>query len=68
VNIPNEAVEAAYAAHLAHKPVRRHGNAKNAMRAALEAAATYLTERAYNAGHLDGMTGAPNNNPYRSQP
>lgn len=36
-----------------------------ATRKALEAAAPHLTERAYNAGHLDGTNGSPNNNPYR---
>lgn len=40
--------------------------ARDYVEAALEAAAPYLIERAYNAGHLDGMTGAPNQNPYRS--
>ena len=40
-------------------------NARREARRYLEAAAPHLTERAYNAGHLDGMTGAPNRNPYR---
>lgn len=35
-----------------------------AMRLALEAAALVMTTRAYNAGHLDGINGSPNNNPY----
>ncbi len=33
----------------------------------LAAAAPHIAERAYNAGHLDGMNGAPNTNPYRSR-
>jgi len=46
MNIPDEAVEAAAKAHLAHKAVRSPGNALNAMRTALEAATPYLLRSA----------------------
>jgi hypothetical protein len=73
VNIPDEAVEAAEKVVLLyidlqlleHDPERRIP--KEAAREILEAAAPHIADRAYNAGHLDGMMGAPNNNPFRSQ-
>ena len=78
--IPDEAVEAAArvlaldqkAAHWFSDqewdgiiPDRYKEPYRRQARAALEAAAPHMTERAYNAGHLDGMNGAPNFNPYR---
>lgn len=61
--IPTEAIDAAMEAIESHMdgPIRLHDLAL----AALEAAAPHLTERAYNSGHLAGMIGAPNSNPYR---
>lgn len=62
MNIPAEAVEAAMSAWGV-----RGDDQRRIVECILEAAAPYLTQRAYNAGHLDGMTGAPNKNPHRSQ-
>jgi len=42
MTISNEAIEAAYAAHLGHKSVRSPDNAKEAIRTALEAAAPII--------------------------
>jgi hypothetical protein len=58
--IPDEAVEAAVTAYLKEY----NFNAEEIVQLVLEAAAPHLTERAYNAGHLDGMNGSPNANPY----
>jgi hypothetical protein len=50
MNIPDEAVEAAYAAWLAHKSVRSPGSGKKRMRAALEAGLSNITLPAFTEG------------------
>lgn len=50
MSIPEKAVEEALKAHLAHKAVRSPGNAKNAMRAALEAATPIIAAKAWDEG------------------
>ena len=57
--IPDAAVEAAWLASL------RNDVNKADITRILEAAAPFIADRAYNAGHLDGMNGAPNRNPCR---
>jgi len=61
--IPEAAVEAAVAA--VQQETYGADWAARIARIAVNAAAPHMTERAYNAGHLDGMNGAPNSNPYR---
>ena len=69
--IPGAAVEAALAALFpGQETVSDFSRAVQvpSIRTILEAAAPHMLreaqERAYNAGHLDGMNGSPNSNPY----
>lgn len=66
--IPAEAVEAAWATMWDVPGVPTCNATRAEVRLALEAAAPHMLARAYNAGHLDGMNGAPNINPYSEQP
>lgn len=53
--IPAQAVEAAYEAWLAHKATRNPDNAKEAIRAALEAAAPYMQPTVTTIEELDAL-------------